>query len=402
MSSTTSSASGNAAAAAFSLTQARGIVRDLFAPREWIYWVDFLTTILLGHAMYALTRFLYDIQLQPLALRFSLQAVTFTITCICYYRAVMFVHELVHLPEKKFRAFRLVWNLLCGIPFLVPSFTYYTHLDHHRRKMFGTEHDGEYLALARMSPWVIVLYLSQCLWVPPLAVLRFGILTPLTWLSPALRRFVHRHVSSLVMDPRYIRPLPTSEAQRLIFVQELGCFLFILACAIIPPVFFNRWPIPFIVQAYATGIVLVFLNAVRTLAAHRWWSNGEEGTFIDQMLDSVTMDNDSLPAIVLNPVGLRYHATHHLFPSMPYHNMRAAHKRLLAELPADSPYRQTVGHSVVETIADLWRRAAAYRADHRAAELPAAVKSLPQPQRQPHPQPQRTRTRAPQWESVEA
>jgi fatty acid desaturase len=347
-------------APAFSLAQARGIVRDLFVPREWIYWVDFLTTIFIGHTMYGVTRLLYEIHLQPLWLRLAIQLVTFTITCICYYRAVMFVHEIVHLPEKKFRAFRFVWNLLCGIPFLVPSFTYYTHLDHHRRKMFGTAHDGEYLPLASMSPWCILLYLSQALWVPPLAVIRFGILTPLMWISPALRRLVHQRASSLVMDPTYIRPLPTQEMKRMIFLQELGCFLFLATCAIIPPVFLNRWPIPFLIQAYSTGVVLVFLNALRTLAAHRWQSGGEEGSFTDQMLDSITMDNDSLPAILINPVGLRYHATHHLFPSMPYHNMRAAHKRLMAELPADSPYRQTVGRSIWAQVVDLWRRAAAH------------------------------------------
>ena len=342
---------------AFSLAEARRIVRDLFAPREWIYWVDFLGTILLGHAMYAVTRLLYDIQLQPLALRLSIQLVTFTITCGCYYRGVMFIHELTHLPEKKFRAFRIAWNLLCGIPFLVPSFTYYPHLDHHRRKMFGTEHDGEYLPLARMSRWYILLYLSQCLWAPPLAVFRFGILTPLTWLSPALRRFVHRRASSLVMDPSYIRPLPTRAARRVIFLQELACFLFLAACAIVPPVFLGRWPIPLLVQAYSIGVVLVLLNSIRTLAAHRWWSGGEEGTFVDQMLDSITMDNDSPLAVLINPVGLRYHATHHLFPSLPYHNIRAAHRRLMQELPADSPYRRTVETSVCATIADLWKRA---------------------------------------------
>ncbi len=346
---------------AFSLAEARGHVRDLFAPREWIYWVDFLATILVGHAMYGATRLLYDIHLEPLWLRLAIQAVTFSLTCICYYRAVMFVHELVHVPEKRFRAFRIVWNLLCGVPFLVPSFTYYPHLDHHRRKMFGTEHDGEYLPLARMSPWWIVLYLSQCLWVPPLAVIRFGILTPLTWLSPALRRFIHQRASSLVMDPAYLRPLPTAAVKRIIFFQELACFLFLAACAIVPPVFLNRWPIPFLIQAYSIAVVLVFLNAVRTLAAHRWWSDGEEGTFVDQMLDSVTLDNDSLLAVLINPVGLRYHATHHLFPSMPYHNMRAAHKRLLERLPADSSYRQTVGTSVWATIGDLWRRSAKNR-----------------------------------------
>ena len=340
----------------FSLSEARGIVHDLFTHRPWIYWADFLTSILAGHVLYGVTRWLYDIHLEPLWLRLAIQLVTFSVTCACYYRAVMFVHEIVHLPETKFRAFRFVWNLLCGIPFLVPSFAYSTHLDHHRRKLFGTEHDGEYLPLARLSPWCILLYLSQCLWVPPLAVVRFGLLTPLAWASPALRRLIHQRASSLVMDPNYLRPLPSRQAQRMIFLQELGCCLFIWGCAIVLPVFFNRWHGPLLVQAYSTGVVLILLNSLRTLAAHRWWSNGEEGTFLDQMLDSVTMDNDSPLAILINPVGRRYHATHHLFPSMPYHNLRAAHKRLLEELPADSPYRQTVGQSIWATIVDLCAR----------------------------------------------
>ena len=356
----------------FSLTEARAVVKDLFAPREWIYWVDFLTTISIGHASYALTRYLYNIQLEPLGLRLAIQLVTFFITCACYYRAVMFVHEIVHLPEKKFRVFRIVWNLLCGIPFLVPSFTYYTHLDHHRRKMFGTAHDGEYLPLARMSPWIILVYLSQCLWAPPLAILRFGIITPLTWFCPPLRRWIHQRASSLVMDPTYIRPLPTQAAQRVIFLQELGCFLFLAGCLIVPLVFLNRWPIPMVIQAYPTAVVLIFLNSVRTLAAHRWSSDGEEGTFVDQMLDSVTLDNDSLTAILINPVGLRYHATHHLFPSMPYHNMRSAHKRLLEQLPANSPYRSTVETSILATIADLFRRA---QENHRSQTRPVVSRA---------------------------
>jgi len=333
---------------AFSLTEARGIIRNLFTPKESIYWVDFLATILIGYVCFGLTRLL-------------LQLGTFSVQCACFYRAVMFVHEIVHLPERKFTAFRVVWNLLCGIPFLVPSFTYYTHLDHHRRKLFGTDHDGEYLPLASMSPWWILLYLSQCLWAPLLALLRFGLLTPLMWFSPALRRLVHRRASSLVMDPTYLRPLPTAEALRLIRLQELCCFLFIAGCAIIPPVFLDRWPLPGLIHAYATAVVLVFLNSVRTLASHRYWSEGRETTFAEQMLDSVNMDNDSPLAVLINPVGLRYHATHHLFPSLPYHNMRAAHKRLLERLPADSPYRRTVERSVLAVIRNLVARAASYQ-----------------------------------------
>lgn len=347
-------------APAFSLTEARALVRDLFTPRAAIYWVDFLTTILVGHTCFGLTRLLYEWRLEPLWLRLLCMLLTFSIQCACFYRAVMFVHELVHLPDRKFRVFRVVWNLLCGIPFLLPSFMYYTHLDHHRRKLFGTREDGEYLPLARMAPWWIVVYLSQCLWVPPLAVIRFGLLTPLGWFSPRLRRWIHQRASSLVMDPTYIRPLPTAEGWRYIRLQETACFLWVWGCVLVPVLVLNRWPGPLVVQGYLTAVVLVLLNALRTLAAHRWASDGREMTFVQQMLDSVVLDNDSLPAILINPVGLRYHATHHLFPSMPYHNMRAAHKRLMAHLPPDSPYRQTVAHSVCAVIVDLWRRAAAF------------------------------------------
>ncbi len=97
------------------------------------------------------------------------------------------------------------------------------------------------------------------------------------------------------------------------------------------------------------------MNCVRTLASQPLVERGPRGTFIDQMLDSVTMDNDSPLAVLINPVGLRYHATHHLFPSMPYHNMRTAHQRLMAQLPVDSPYRRTVSHAIWPVIADLWR-----------------------------------------------
>jgi fatty acid desaturase len=212
------------------------------------------------------------------------------------------------------------------------------------------------LPLAGMSPWWILFYLSQCLWAPPLGVIRFGIITPLTWLSPALRKFIHQRASSLVMDPTYIRPLPTKTALGYIRLQEVGCFVF-LVLWVIGSIVLRRWPIPLVTQAYLTGVVLILMNCLRTLASHRWTSGGEEGTFVDQMLDSVTMDNDSPFAALINPVGLRYHATHHLFPSMPYHNMRAAHKRLLEKLPADSPYRRTVATSLWTVIGDLWKTA---------------------------------------------
>jgi hypothetical protein len=59
----------------------------------------------------------------------------------------------------------------------------------------------------------------------------------------------------------------------------------------------------------------------------------------------------------LFPVGLRYHGLHHLLPSLPYHSLGIAHRRLMAQLPADSPYRSTIRGGFLETAGELWRSA---------------------------------------------
>src|SRR3954469_16761485 len=93
--------------ASFSLTDARAIVRDLFVADERIYWTDFLTSILVGYVSFGLARIAFDSSIEPWWLRLIVVLTAFSVQCACFYRAVMFVHELVHLPEKKFTAFRL-------------------------------------------------------------------------------------------------------------------------------------------------------------------------------------------------------------------------------------------------------------------------------------------------------
>ena len=136
----------------------------------------------------------------------------------------MFIHELVHQRIDEFRVFRFVWNLICGIPFLMPTFVYYTHIDHHRRAHYGTHRDGEYLPLVFFRKRYVLYYLSWAFVIPIIAVFRFMVLTPLAWIHPSIRRWVHRHASSMVMDPSYLRPLPTASTRRVIFIQEVGCF----------------------------------------------------------------------------------------------------------------------------------------------------------------------------------
>ncbi len=350
-----------ASQAAFSLAQARHIVKDLFTPNPTIYWADFLLSLVGGSVCFVLVRRV----LTPFSIS---QAIVFLVCALCYYRAVLFIHELVHMRDSKtFCNFRIAWNLMCGVPFLMPTFLYYTHVHHHMRKHYATHDDGEYLPLGTQSPWHIFVYMCQPFVMPAIAVVRFLILAPISWVSPTFRDFVHRRASSMVIDATYIRPLPTRQVLRIMRLQEVLCFLWTVGVAVV--LITGLVPIGFLITIYLLSVVVLFLNAVRTLGAHRYINSGDEVTFVDQLLDSINYPRHPLVSGLWAPVGLRFHALHHLFPSMPYHNLARAHRMLMAELPADSPYRLTESPSLTASLVQLWRtsRAAGQAAERQQA-----------------------------------
>jgi fatty acid desaturase len=178
----------------------------------------------------------------------------------------------------------------------------------------------------------------------------------------------------MVMDPMYIRPLPTAKVRWIIYTQEALCFAWLASLFILAWVVHRRLPYPFLIQAYATGVAIVFLNSLRTVGAHRWTNRGhEEMTFLEQVTDSINYPHGALISELWGPTGTRFHALHHLFPSLPYHAMPEAHRRLMAELPADSPYRETEEKSLIQAITALWRRAdAATRPAGKSTSRPPA------------------------------
>ncbi|MBA62286.1 MAG: fatty acid desaturase [Planctomycetaceae bacterium] len=360
----------------FSIGEARKIVGgELFKYNALIYWTDFLLCWFVGFCSYAHARtYAAKIYLADFEQNWQMQGIiipessstlwlcylgTTLLACVLYYRIAMFIHEIVHMRGHNLIAFRFIWHVLCGIPFLIPSFIYHTHLDHHRSKHYGTERDGEYLPLGQRPPWQIVAFMLHPFIVPPLVFIRFLFLTPIAWSIPNFRLFVHQRCSSMIIDPFYIRPTEPDAARRRMYIQEFFCFLWLLT--LVSVVFFTRntLPWPFLIQSYTTAVILLTLNALRTLGAHRWSNDEGQMSFEQQLLDSVNYPDSPIIGELWAPVGLRYHALHHLFPAIPYHNLGAAHRKLAANLPEDNIYNQTDAKTLTEVLHDLWQRAKA-------------------------------------------
>jgi fatty acid desaturase len=308
------------------LRAAADLTRDIAEARPGIYWPDMLASAALGYAGLAGAIVLAN---PWLAVASAVVAV------LALYRALLFIHELTHIHRDALPGFRLGWNLMVGIPMLTPSFMYENvHTLHHARTRYGTIEDPEYLPLALMKPWSLPVFLITAILLPPALLLRSAVLVPLGAMFPPLRRLVWERLSALAINPAFRRRAPEGDFRRQVFWQELGTTAWSLV--LIASVFVIGWR-PLVISLAVLAAVAV-LNQVRTLVAHLWENEGDAMTVTAQYLDSVNVPPPGLVAELWAPVGLRYHALHHLLPSMPYHSLPECHRRLHAHLGTDTTY----------------------------------------------------------------
>lgn len=312
------------------LKAASELTRDLHAAKPAIYWADLLGSAGLGYGALAAAMLLPST---------GWAIVAAVVAVFALYRASLFIHEISHMKHAALPGFKQGWNAVVGVPLMVPSFMYEgVHNLHHAKTRYGTVDDPEYLPLALMKPWTVPLFVLVSALAPIGFLIRYALLAPLSYAVSGLRKIVVERFSSLAINPEFRRRLPDGEAAREFTRLELAAsawtltLLALVATGVVPLRVFA------IFLAVISAIMVV--NQVRTLVAHLWENEGEQMSVTAQYLDSVNVPPPSTLPALWAPVGLRYHALHHLLPGVPYHSLGEAHRRISAALEPGSHYHK--------------------------------------------------------------
>jgi fatty acid desaturase len=333
------------------LKELKRIVRHLERPRPSIYWAD-LSVCVLAAAIGICTSKPFPNALlsgSPLAIG------GFVLAILALYRASYFNHELSH-HAKRLPGFEMGWNILIGIPLLIPSFLYSDHRNHHSLTGFGTEDDVEYFPPTLRGLRGALALLAASFLLPMAYVCRFSVLLIAAWISPRMRRWVDLRASSLGIFGLSRRASPTAAERRTWRIQEFACGAYLLIFGVL--LVTAALPVSAVLHFYAVIVAALFLHGIRIMVGHRYDAEGAPGDRVDQVLDSFNFTHNRPVVTLLAPLGFNLHALHHLFPSIPYHNMPEAHRLISAALPTNSVYHSVESSSYFREVLRFLRRPA--------------------------------------------
>jgi fatty acid desaturase len=326
---------------------AHALVADLHTPRPAIFWADLALSAAIGWSAFAVA-IAAD---QPAS---AAALVAYALAGLALYRGASFTHELAHLRKRALPGFETAWNLLFGVPLLLPSFTYLgVHQSHHSLSSYGTKDDPEYLPFANSRKLMIGFGIQSSVLLPVLMAIRFLVLSPVALVWPAFHRWLEVHASSFAMNPEYRREVPSETAGKMrrweiaILAFWAGVFALIYR-GVLPGRTLMVWVI--------VMLLISTLNTVRVLGAHEYETDGRARSREGQLGDSI--DTPGGPwTEAWAPVGLRYHALHHYFPGIPYHNLGIAYRRIVSANPRNAAYMESTSPSLQRSLRALYLKA---------------------------------------------
>lgn len=252
-------------------------------------------------------------------------AVGWAIASIFLARAGIFGHEISHRPnDRHLKGFYWVWHLTIGAVILVPVVRFAEpHLTHHKTGVFATKDDPQYLLLRNNRALLIFVIFALPVLTPLFTLFQVYIASiGGVQLEERLDRFTRRSFNFSVS-----MPLPDSKKKEVGWLSRYYLLVFLAQAY-----FFPAALLPY----YAVLVGAWFIIVLRIPLEHELEKYAETSGRSDQMRDSFTIESPL--AVIIQPIGFRYHTAHHMYPGVPYHNLPALHAHLKETVPdyADS------------------------------------------------------------------
>lgn len=308
------------------------IDRNYFIPRPSIYYRDFcayLVVFVIG--------MVWGVQAS-----WPVVILPWLLAALGLHRAGLFCHEVVHIKDPSLEPFRKLYTWTVALLVMVPPLRFQLpHLAHHRLGVFGTAEDPQY-PLVRGNP----VAMAMVLLVIPFIVPFTNLLMILTAAFGAFRLEEALDAWSFKTFGFSLSSPLTPEQQREVSQHSrVTLLLLIVAALLVPQV------LPFYYAVLVAGWALL---TARIPLEHELERLAEKSGREDQMIDSFTIESPL--ALIVQPVGFRYHTAHHMYPAVPYHNLPALHEELKRTIPE---YR--------DSIISLWT---AIRGPKRGSAIP--------------------------------
>lgn len=246
---------------------------------------------------------------------------------VCLYRAGAFVHELTHQHRAgTLTWFHRLWNLTAGAVFMAPAVRFFVpHQTHHAIGVFATRDDPQYMLLR--TDWKLaVLVLVAGPFVMPVVCLFFMLAATLgetVDVEGAIDRYLTRKkgaAAGSALPAEYKREMTLYSRYYLVV---LGLYVWM-------------WP-ETILLMYAVQVGTWLLVILRIPLEHEMREYRDSTGPRDHVVDSFTVESPF--AEILQPLCLRLHTAHHMYPGVPYHNLPALHAELKR---TDAEYRKSV------------------------------------------------------------